>query len=1035
MLLPIMAILAQASDPRVSLNSYEPVLRAFRNPPAEYRSAPLWVWNDRMTREQIKDHLTDLKDHGIGGVFVHPRPGLITPYLSDEWFSLCRYAVDTGKRLGMKVWLYDENSYPSGFAGGHVPAQIPDAGRAGLRMTRLAELPHRMSPEPIVILARDTLGFRDITQTYTTHSYGPGDYYIFTLVKQKPSQWYGGFTYVDIMRRDVTEKFIDVTMNAYKRVIGDEFGRVVPGVFQDEAEIRPASEPGFVVVNYTPALFNQFQSRWGYDLRTHLPSLYENVGDYRKVRHNFYATLLNLLIENWAKPYFDYCTANNLLFTGHYWEHEWPRPVVNPDNLACAAYAHMPGIDILMNEFQMDTHAQFGNARSVKEIRSAANQLGRERTLSETFGAGGWDMTFFDQKRIADWEYALGVNFMNQHLAYITIMGARKRDHPLSFSYHEPWWKFYRPLADYYGRLSLALCSGEQVNKILVLEPTTTGWMYATPQRENERLDGLGKGFQDFVNTLEAGQIEYDLASEDILLNQGKSQDRQLVVCTRAYSLVVLPAGMENLNVTTLTLLHSYLASGGTVVSFGEPPKYIDGNESERVQSLSTAATWVRAKEENAVETIRRFCPPAHTFHLSVGQSRTLLFHHRRSLKDCELLFIANTDSAKSQSGEIEAPGLSCEEWNLFNGMSSPYPFTVKEGKLSLTFTLPPGGSLLLCLRPDAKTPISRIPPRWADIASKGASVIERCEPNVLTLDYCDLTLDGKTEKDLYFYQAQLKTYQHHGLERNPWDNGVQYNTAIIDRDTFSLKSGFEAAFHFTVVSGVRRESLRGVVERPELFHVLVNGQEVKPRRGEWWLDKSFGVFDISHYVKIGQNTLTVKASPFTIYSELEPVYILGDFSLASRERGFEIVSSAPIQTGSWTDQGMPFYAAGVRYTKEFAWTPTRSKPERCVVALGRWSGVVAGVTVNGHEAGSIAFAPYELDVSRFLQSARNVVTVTVYGSLKNALGPHHNNPPLGRAWPSQFQQGAKGGYPSGSAYSTVGYGLVDDFVLRRVEE
>ena len=67
--------------------------------------------------------------------------------------------------------------------------------------------------------------------------------------------------------------------------------------------------------------------------------------------------------------------------------------------------------------------------------------------MSETYGAGGWDLTFFDQKRIADWEFALGVNFVNQHLSYVTIMGARKRDHPQSFSYHEPWWPTTTPWA------------------------------------------------------------------------------------------------------------------------------------------------------------------------------------------------------------------------------------------------------------------------------------------------------------------------------------------------------------------------------------------------------------------------------------------------------------------------------------------------------------------------------------------------------------------------------------------------------------
>ena len=60
---------------------------------------------------------------GLGGAFIHPRPGMITEYMSDEWYSLYRYAVDKGKEMGLDIWIYDENSYPSGFAGGHVPGR------------------------------------------------------------------------------------------------------------------------------------------------------------------------------------------------------------------------------------------------------------------------------------------------------------------------------------------------------------------------------------------------------------------------------------------------------------------------------------------------------------------------------------------------------------------------------------------------------------------------------------------------------------------------------------------------------------------------------------------------------------------------------------------------------------------------------------------------------------------------------------------------------------------------------------------------
>jgi len=97
-------------------DSYDGILRTFADPPAEYRSAPLWVWNDLMTRDEIKRQLESFKARGIGGAFIHPRPGLITPYLTDEWFSLCAYAVETGKALGLRVWLYDENSYQIGRA-------------------------------------------------------------------------------------------------------------------------------------------------------------------------------------------------------------------------------------------------------------------------------------------------------------------------------------------------------------------------------------------------------------------------------------------------------------------------------------------------------------------------------------------------------------------------------------------------------------------------------------------------------------------------------------------------------------------------------------------------------------------------------------------------------------------------------------------------------------------------------------------------------------------------------------------------------
>jgi hypothetical protein len=1018
--------------PPQSLADLRPLLA---DPPAEYRSAPLWVWNNRVSEAEIDVQLADFKAKGIGGVFVHPRPGLITPYLSQEWLDLFKHAVTKGKALGMKVWIYDENSYPSGFAGGHVPAAMPDAIRAGLRMTKMNALPASFESEPVVVLRKTETGYEDITAKVKSETFGPGAYVVFDVNRQKASPWYGGFAYVDIMRPEVTAKFLDVTLGAYKAAIGEEFGSTIPGSFQDEAEINPAGGQGMAVVNWTPRLFDAFRAKYGYDLRPVLPSLYEDAGDWMAVRHDFYSLLLDLFIEGWAKPYHDYAAANNLAMTGHYWEHEWPRPVVSPDNLAMAAWAHVPGIDILMNEFVRDTHAQFGNARAVKEIRSAANQMGLPRTLSETYGAGGWDLTFFDQKRIADWELALGVNLVNQHLSYVTIMGARKRDHPQSFSYHEPWWSDYRVMGDYLGRLSMLMTSGRQDNRILVLEPTTTAWMHYRPGGDTDPIKEIGKDFTALVDALEGAQIEYDLGSEDTLRTQGRVEGRKLAVGKQSYELVVLPPGMENLEKPTVELIGKYLAKGGRVLALAPAPAYVAGRPDKSVADLAAkyASQWSAAGPAEAPRKAAELLASPWAFSIGGAPAAlpNLLFHHRRTFADGDLVFLANIDPSASVSGAISGPGKSCESWDAMSGRIAPYPSQAAGAGLSASFELPPGGSLVLVFKPETADPVpALVQAEWIDAAPGVKTAIARVDGNILTLDYCDLTLQGKTEKDLYFYDAQLATYRAHGLDRNPWDSAVQYKTNILDKDVFPADSGFEAAFHFRVAPGVAPRAFRAVVERPALFKVFLNGKPVEPEPGDWWLDRNFGVFLLT--VKAGENTITLKAAPFTIHSELEPVYLVGDFALKSEAKGFQIVPPAAMALGAWSGQGMPMLSGRVSYGKTFDVPAEGPGAARYRVALGSWLGSAAEVIVNGRPAGLIAFAPFALDITPFLQPGRNAVEVAVIGTLKNTLGPFHNNPPLGRAWPGEFQKGAEKGRPAGKDYSVAGYGLFEDFRIEK---
>ena len=302
------------------------------------------------------------------------------------------------------------------------------------------------------------------------------------------SKWYAGFTYVDLIMPGVTEKFISITMDGYQESVGEEFGKTIPGIFTDEPNI--STENGSL--RWTPDLFEQFELHWNYRLENHLPSLFLETGDWKKVRHDYYSLLLDLFIERWSIPWYKYTEEHNLAWTGHYWEHGWPNPKHGGDNMAMYAYHQLPGIDLLFNNWQ-ERPDQFGNIRNVRELSSAASQFGRARTLCEAYGASGYELSFEDMKRNGDWMYALGVNMMNQHLSYQSVLGDRKHDFPQTFSYHAGWWNDYKAHAGYFGCLSLALSAGIRKSDILVLEPTTTAWMYSVPGGNNAARQKTGK--------------------------------------------------------------------------------------------------------------------------------------------------------------------------------------------------------------------------------------------------------------------------------------------------------------------------------------------------------------------------------------------------------------------------------------------------------------------------------------------------------------------------------------------------------------
>jgi hypothetical protein len=618
----------------------------------------------------------------------------------------------------------------------------------------------------------------------------------------------------------------------------------------------------------------------------------------------------------------------------------------------------------------------------------------------------------------------LGINTMNEHLSFVSIRGARKADYPQSFSYHEPWWEAYHVMVGYFARLSAALSQGEQVNNILVLEPTSTAWLYQFGAEQKNYLEKIGSRFQNLVVSLAKGQVEFDIGCEDIIARYGSVEDATLKVGQRSYNAVVLPEMLENINAGTMGLIEAYASAGGEIFCCGEAPTLVDGRQNPHCAELAKKACFKRV-EPNKLTALLLERTKDDFLIKDLGGGA--LLHHRRKLDDGELLFLTNTAINSPCRGVIESGAHGVEKWDPETGTILPYAFSRTEKGTSAEFDLEPCGSMLLFLSNNAIEPAKPESAKTTTIEPTGPMKIRRTGLNVLTLDFVDIAVGEKKVENIHFTKATELAFRENGINNNPWDHAVQFGDELISRK-FADDSGFEVTYRFTIQS-TPPKPLYVVIERPDLYTISCNGKKIKAKQNSWWLDKSFGKINISSAAKKGENIVTIKARPFTVYHEIAAAYVLGDFKLESADSGFVIVPDTPLELGQWNKQGYPFYSEGVSYKQRFNIAETKG---RHFVQLTDWQGSAAKVIVNGRDAGYIWHQPWRREITSQIKKGKNEIEVVVIGTLKNTLGPHHGKPLLGEVSPGIFREVPPKGQPSGSKYHTVGYGLSQPFELLR---
>ena len=984
------------------------LMEAFQNPPMEYRSVPFWAWNDRLDPQELNAQIEDMADKGMGGFFIHSREGLETPYLGEEWIQCVRAATDAAEKHGVKAWLYDEDRWPSGSAGGCVPALGGDACRAkAITIEIIAPeqpVPREDTTQSVkavfaaVMRNGELRAYRRLPGMHSDRKAGE-TLLIFRREVSGPSEWFNDDAPADNLNPDSVKLFIQTTYEAYRKEVGDKFGGTVAGIFTDEPNIADgncAFSPGRGWIPWTDGLENDFSAKRGYALFDHLPLLFYTGKDSPRVRHDYWHTVSERFCEAYSKQLGDWCDQNRLRFTGHYLvENELGASIrVSASTMPHYRYQHVPGIDLLRE--------QDGEVLTVKQCASVARQYGRKHVLSEFYACIGWDLDFEGQKWVGDWQYALGVTMRCQHLSMYSLKGCRKRDYALSFNYQASWWKHDRFIENYFARLSLMLTQGDALRDLLILHPLTSAWtmMGADPYRgdgwfdeENIRaVDAYGREFSAVLQQFLDEHHDFDLGDETILAEKGVAEATALRVGCAAYRAVVVPP-VQSLFVTTVQLLEQVLDAGVPVILIGDPPTMIEGVPDARITALFRRAEVARAADARAACKIVEALLPRHiSMRNTQGNQTPGLWYMLRRDGAKRILFVANSRRNEACSTTIHLPGSAlAEAWDLLTGTVQPIAVTLESGGFRFPLRLGAAESAMFVIH-DGKEPVTRKAHTDYRTAARleAPFAIRTTQENALVLDICRYRMQRSGGKgsawsaSMEIWQAQREIRK--ALQMRPiFYNGLPQRYKWAGEPHRNDGTTVELQLDFTVKT-VPEGKVSLVLENAAAFTFALNGKPFPGKVSGWFLDRSFGRV-ILPTLQMGQNLLVLRCN-YQNAMELENAYLLGDFCVdASRSMTAPVRS---LQLGDWCTQGFPNYCGGMVYQSSFI-MPKRGDG-KIYLSPGAWKGIVAAIRINGREAGLIPWKAFDkLEITDHVLQGENMVEIEIVASPKNIFGPFHD--------------------------------------------
>ncbi len=526
-------------------------LEAWKDPPMTDR--PLQIVHGIAPSRASVEGMRFYQDRGLGGVVCNVA---FDRYMrSEEHWKTLAAGVEACRRLGMVVWIYDEEGYPSGAAGGLVLAENPAFEATVLALDASRD-------DPLVI------------RPAYEHTHASNNFY-------------AARRYPNLIDDRATRCFIAKTHDSYRERLGRYFGGTIRAVFTDEPsliavnlgqlpedvrkgvrvvdQLDPAVKP-LPCVPWSHDLTRQYRRRYGEDLMPRRGSLFGgNSDDDRKVRRQFWALVSELVADRYFGAIGRWCAGHRIASSGHsLWEEQLIHHVpLEGNGLKVLGLMDIPGLDMLSSDPEVVIHTGWLAAAMPA---SAAVLNGRRRVMTEVsdfiqkMGDKG-PAGLAEMQAAAAWQAAWGVT-----------------DFTLYYGTADRSAEEYRAYCDYIGRLNAVLKPARPAPQVLLYYPIHDLWAEYRPVAEPLKLQSQSPRAQRIVNSfmqlgqlLQRSQVPFTLIDHEHLAAAKVGPDGKLAIHDQRYTAIILPEDTE-LPPPAANVVERFRQQGGRVVLHAAVP-------------------------------------------------------------------------------------------------------------------------------------------------------------------------------------------------------------------------------------------------------------------------------------------------------------------------------------------------------------------------------------------------------------------------------------------------------------------------------